>query len=64
MGARQRERCWDGVVPGATYGASDLAVRVSWRAAPPDAFVVLVAIAEDDARDGVVERREWHDADD
>jgi hypothetical protein len=31
---------------------------------PPDAFIDrLVAIAEDDARDGVVERREWHEAD-
>ena len=33
---------------------------------PPDAFIdTLVAIAEDDApRDGVVEGREWRDADD
>ncbi len=32
---------------------------------PPDAFIdSLVAIAEDDERDGVVEHREWRDADD
>ncbi len=32
---------------------------------PPDAFIdTLVAIAEGDARDGVVEGREWRDADD
>jgi hypothetical protein len=32
---------------------------------PPDAFIgTLVAVAEDDERDGVVEHREWRDADD